>query len=75
MTWPFGTLRPLSYRVILVDPPWQYVMHTMMEALYDGPYCELFGREQRPGWAVWGNETDKFTTEPLMTPGEHHDHA
>lgn len=22
---------------------------------------ELFSRQQRPGWAVWGNETEKFT--------------
>jgi N6-adenosine-specific RNA methylase IME4 len=24
MTWPFGALRPLGYRVILVDPPWRF---------------------------------------------------
>src|SRR5204863_3383820 len=24
MTWPFGTLRPLSYDVIMVDPPWSF---------------------------------------------------
>ncbi len=22
--WPFGALRPLSYRMILADPPWQF---------------------------------------------------
>jgi N6-adenosine-specific RNA methylase IME4 len=32
----------------------------LIEDLFDGPYLELFGRTQRPGWAVWGNETDKF---------------
>lgn len=32
----------------------------MAEQLYDGPRCELFGRQQRPGWDVWGNEADKF---------------
>ncbi|HET7155114.1 MAG TPA: MT-A70 family methyltransferase [Hyphomicrobiaceae bacterium] len=26
----------------------------------DGPYLELFARQQRPGWTCWGNETDKF---------------
>ncbi len=25
-----------------------------------GPYLELFARQQRPGWTVWGNETDRF---------------
>ena len=24
MTWPFGTLRPLSYDVIMADPPWSF---------------------------------------------------
>lgn len=24
MTWPFGDLRPLSYDVIMVDPPWSF---------------------------------------------------
>lgn len=31
---------------------------------YVGPglrMAELFARETRPGWEVWGNETDKFT--------------
>lgn len=26
----------------------------------DGPYLDLFAREQRPGWRAWGNETAKF---------------
>lgn len=25
-----------------------------------GPYLELFGRQSRPGWEVWGNEAHKF---------------
>lgn len=25
-----------------------------------GPYLELFSREDRPGWTVWGNETGKL---------------
>jgi N6-adenosine-specific RNA methylase IME4 len=32
-----------------------------IERLVDGPYLELFARTQRPGWTVWGNQTDKFT--------------
>ena len=35
------------------------------EKLYPGPYLELFGRQQRKGWTVWGNQSDKF--------GEQHD--
>lgn len=31
-----------------------------IERLVGGPYLELFARTQRPGWTVWGNETDKF---------------
>jgi N6-adenosine-specific RNA methylase IME4 len=26
-----------------------------------GPYLELFARQERPGWTVWGNETAKFS--------------
>jgi N6-adenosine-specific RNA methylase IME4 len=29
-------------------------------AFCPGPYLELFAREQRPGWTVWGDEVDKF---------------
>lgn len=28
----------------------------MIERLYDGPYCELFGRERHEGWDVFGND-------------------
>ncbi|MBO6542320.1 MAG: hypothetical protein JJ939_16055 [Alphaproteobacteria bacterium] len=35
-------------------------MFERVEALVDGPYLELFARNQRPGWTVWGNQTNKF---------------
>lgn len=35
-------------------------MHAHVEALFDGPYLEMFAREARPGWSAWGNETTKF---------------
>lgn len=35
-------------------------LHRIIEACSPGPYLELFAREQRPGWATWGNETGKF---------------
>lgn len=31
-------------------------VHEGIEALVAGPYLELFGREERPGWTVWGNQ-------------------
>lgn len=35
-------------------------IHERIERLVAGPYLELFARQQRQGWTVWGNETDKF---------------
>lgn len=35
-------------------------IHRDIEQLCDGPYAELFARTRRPGWDVWGNQTDKF---------------
>ena len=34
-------------------PPSSYVL---IEQRSVGPYLEIFGREQRDGWTVWGNE-------------------
>lgn len=31
-----------------------------IERLVAGPYLELFARQARPGWSVWGNETNRF---------------
>jgi len=30
------------------------------QRLFAGPYLELFGRETRPSWTVWGNQAAKF---------------
>lgn len=35
-------------------------IYERIERLVDGPYLELFARQQRPGWTAWGNEVDKF---------------
>lgn len=35
-------------------------LHKLIEQLCDGPRAELFAREPRDGWDVWGNETAKF---------------
>lgn len=31
-----------------------------IEQLLDGPYLELFARNERPGWTWWGNQTGRF---------------
>ena len=31
-----------------------------VEAYCEGPYADLFAREQRPGWSCWGDEANKF---------------
>lgn len=33
-------------------------IHTQIEQLVTGPYCEVFAREQVPGWECIGNEID-----------------
>lgn len=38
-------------------------IHGRIERLVAGPYLELFARQERPGWTVWGNETKKFKSE------------
>lgn len=35
-------------------------MHGIISNLFYGPYLELFARQPRKGWTVWGNQTDKF---------------
>lgn len=35
-------------------------IHERIERLVAGPYVELFARQRRPGWDVWGNQVDKF---------------
>jgi N6-adenosine-specific RNA methylase IME4 len=36
------------------------VAHRIDRLVGDAPRIELFAREQRPGWASWGEEIDKF---------------
>jgi len=38
--------------------------YARIEALVDGPYLELFARQERPGWDSFGNEVGKFAPEP-----------
>ena len=34
--------------------------------LFDGPYVELFARQQWPGFDVWGNQAGKFPAQPFL---------
>lgn len=38
-----------------------------IEKLVDGPYLEMFGREQHGDWTVMGDEANKFN-DPIMYP-------
>lgn len=33
--------------------------YELIERMYPGPYLELFARNRRDGWSVWGNETEE----------------
>jgi N6-adenosine-specific RNA methylase IME4 len=43
-------------------------IHEWAEIVSHGPYLELFARERRSGWDVWGNEVTEFPTEQLPDP-------
>jgi N6-adenosine-specific RNA methylase IME4 len=34
-------------------------IRSLIERASDGPYLELFGRRQAPGWTVWGNDVSR----------------
>lgn len=47
--------------------------HDRIQSLVAGPYLELFAREPREGWEVWGNQTAKFvplTAQEALERGE-----
>jgi len=42
------------------------VSYAIIEGMFpDLPKLELFARQKRTGWDVWGNETDKFGEPPI----------
>lgn len=43
-------------------------LYSIIEACSPGPYIELFARSQRPGWATWGNETEKYLIDAKLEP-------
>lgn len=55
-----------SVRQLIVAPRREHSrkpdeQYERIEALVEGPYLELFARQQRPNWSSWGNETEKFS--------------
>ncbi|MEC4591629.1 MT-A70 family methyltransferase [Nitrospirillum amazonense] len=68
--WLVGTIgrpeqRSRSIRNLIVAPVREHSrkpdqMHADIEALWHGPYCELFARQARPGWDSWGNQVGLF---------------
>lgn len=57
--------RSKAVRQLIVEPAREHsrkpdAFYQRAVALADGPYLELFAREERPGWTTWGNETTKF---------------
>jgi N6-adenosine-specific RNA methylase IME4 len=60
--------RSHSIRNLIVAPAREHSrkpdeMRANIEKQFAPPYVELFARESAPGWSVWGNQTDKFSTQ------------
>ena len=59
-------IRSRAVRNLIVAPVREHSrkpdeQYEIAEALFDGPYLELFSRQARPGWDAFGNETGKFS--------------
>jgi N6-adenosine-specific RNA methylase IME4 len=65
-------VRDHSVRQLIVAPKREHSrkpdeQYDRLTALFgDVPRIELFARTTRPGWAAWGNETDKFPAAESM---------
>jgi N6-adenosine-specific RNA methylase IME4 len=59
--------RDAGVRQLVVDPVREHsrkpdrIADDIVRLFGDRPRVELFARTQRPGWAAWGNQTEKFT--------------
>ena len=54
-----------NVREIIMSPVREHsrkpdAMYERVERYCAGPYAELFARQSRPGWDVWGNESTRF---------------
>jgi N6-adenosine-specific RNA methylase IME4 len=68
-------VRSKSVRNLIVAPAREHSrkpdqLHASVEALFDGPYVELFARRHYPGWTCWGDQL-----EPLPPPKEENPNA
>ena len=60
-----GLPKSRAVRQLIVEPVREHSrkpdrVHDDIEAMFDGPYCELFARRRRAGWDSWGNDVDRF---------------
>ncbi|WP_426163041.1 MT-A70 family methyltransferase [Sandarakinorhabdus sp. DWP1-3-1] len=60
-----GLPKSRGVRQLIVEPVREHSrkpdrVYGDIEALFDGPYLELFARQRRAGWSSWGNDVDKF---------------
>lgn len=54
-----------SVHEVIIDPRRQHSrkpdeFYRRVQQYSSGPYLEMFARQSRPGWDVWGNQTAKF---------------
>jgi len=45
------------------------IFYSIVESLFDGPYCELFARRQRPGWTCLGLEIEQLASKKMLPEG------
>jgi N6-adenosine-specific RNA methylase IME4 len=60
-TMSFDELAALPLRDLSRKPD---EFFTRVERYCAGPYLDLFARERRQGWAVWGDQTNLFNEAP-----------
>jgi N6-adenosine-specific RNA methylase IME4 len=58
---------PANHTTLLTAPVRQHsrkpdAFYQLVEHTSPGSKLELFARQHRPGWTVWGAETDRFDT-------------
>lgn len=61
-----------SIRQVIQEPVREHSrkpdLYERIEALFDGPYLELFARQKKEGWDSWGNETMKYQISSRALP-------
>jgi len=60
--------RDMGVHELIVEPRREHSrkpdeVYARIERLCDGPYLELFARQQWPGWTSWGDEVGMFKQE------------